>query len=99
MHHLRRTVTGIVAAGMAVLTGGTLAGCGAPAYNYAKDTGDHAYFKVPADWHQVSPQFVAQAQNLLTRSFAGAGRRDAGLVPGVRGRLEPFLGEPARRLG
>lgn len=72
MHHLRRTVTGVLAAGMAVLAAGPLVGCGAPAYSYAKDTGDHAYFKVPADWHRVSPQFVAQAQILLTRSFAGA---------------------------
>ena len=71
MQYLRRTVIGVLAAGMAVLAAGALAGCGAPAYSYAKDTSDHAYFKVPADWHQVSPQFVAQAQNLLTRSFAG----------------------------
>jgi hypothetical protein len=72
MHHLRRAVTGAMAAGLAVLTVSTLAGCGAPAYTYAADKADHAYFKVPAGWHQVSPQFVAQAQNLLNRSFAGA---------------------------
>lgn len=56
---------------MAVLTGGALAGCGAPAYTYAADSTDHAYFKVPSSWHEVSPQFVSQAQSLLTRSFAG----------------------------
>lgn len=71
MHHLRRTVIGTMAAGVAVLAAGLLAGCGAPAYTYAADKADHAYFKVPSGWHQVSPQFVAQAQNLLTKSFAG----------------------------
>lgn len=71
MHHLRRTVIGIMAAGVAVLAAGLLAGCGAPAYTYAADKADHAYFKVPSGWHQVSPQFVAQAQNMLTKSFAG----------------------------
>jgi hypothetical protein len=72
MHHLRRAFLATMAAGLAVVSVGTLAGCGAPAYNYAADKADHAYFKVPSGWHQVSPQFVAQAQNLLTRSFAGA---------------------------
>jgi hypothetical protein len=72
MHHLRRTVTGALAAGMAVLTASSLAGCAAPAYTYAADKADHAYFKVPASWHEVSPQFVSQTQNLLTKSYAGS---------------------------
>jgi hypothetical protein len=71
MHHLRRTVSGILAASMAALAGGALTGCGAPAYNVASDSAEHLYFKVPANWHQVGPQFVAQAQNLLTKSLAG----------------------------
>ena len=95
MHHLRRALLATMAAGLAVVTVGALAGCGAPAYNYAADKADHAYFKVPSGWHQVSPEFVAQAQNLLTRSFAGAAGRRAGLVTGVRGGLQPVLGEPA----
>ena len=74
MHHLRRALLATMAAGLAVVTVGALAGCGAPAYSYAADKADHAYFKVPSGWHQVSPEFVAQAQNLLTRSFAGAAR-------------------------
>lgn len=72
MHHLRRTVIGILAAGLAVLTGGALTACGAPAYSVASDSAEHLYFKVPASWHEVSPQFVSQAQSLLTRSDAGA---------------------------
>jgi len=72
MHHLRRTVIGVLAAGMAVLTASSLAGCAAPAYTYAADKTDHAYFEVPASWHEVSPQFVAQTQNLLTKSYAGS---------------------------
>ena len=72
MHHLRRTVTGVLAAGMAALTASSLAGCAAPAYTYAADKTDHAYFKVPASWHEVSPQFIAQTQNLLTKSYAGS---------------------------
>jgi hypothetical protein len=72
MQHLGRSVIGILAAGMAVLTAGPLAGCGAPAYSVASDTREHLYFKVPASWREVSPQFVSQAQTLLTRSNAGA---------------------------
>ena len=71
MHHFRRTVGCILAASMAALAGGTLTGCGAPAYSIASDSAEHLYFKVPASWHEVGPQFVAQAQNLLTKSLAG----------------------------
>ncbi len=97
MHHLRRALLATMAAGLAVVTVGTLAGCGAPAYNYAADKADHAYFKVPAGWHQVSPEFVAQAQNPCSTRSASAARvgRYAGLVAGVRGRLQPVLAEPA----
>jgi len=49
-----------------------LAGCGAPAFTYAADQTDHAYFKVPASWYQVAPQSLADAQAaLLGRSAAG----------------------------
>jgi hypothetical protein len=73
MGEFRRAVTGVLAAGLAVLTGLALTGCGAPAYVYAADGTDHAYFKVPASWRQVSPQFVTQVQEgLLGKSLAGA---------------------------
>jgi hypothetical protein len=49
-----------------------LAGCGTPAYQYAADKADHAYFKVPASWPQLSPDKVATIQStLLTNSAAG----------------------------
>lgn len=49
-----------------------LAGCGAPAYQYAADSADHAYFKVPTSWQQLSPDKVAAVQSSLTNSAAGA---------------------------
>jgi len=69
MQHLRRTVIGVLAA---VLPLTALAACAAPAYNVASDSSEHLYFKVPASWHEMSPNFVSQAQSLLARSNAGA---------------------------
>lgn len=67
---LRRTGAALAVAGIALLL---LAGCGAPSYTYAADSADHAYFKVPASWSQVSPQKLAEVQNaLLTNSAAGS---------------------------
>jgi hypothetical protein len=66
---LRRTAAAFATAGAALAL---LAGCGAPAYQYAADTADHAYFKVPTTWPQVSPDKVAAIQSsLLTNSAAG----------------------------
>jgi hypothetical protein len=72
MHHLRRSVIRTVTAGLAVLTLGAAAGCSTPDYSVAADSADHLYFKIPTSWHEVSPQFVSQAQSLLTKSEAGA---------------------------
>jgi len=73
MRQLRRTAAGLVATGLALLIGSVLAGCGAPSYVYASDSTDQAYFKVPASWREVSPQFVAETQDsLLGKSLAGA---------------------------
>jgi hypothetical protein len=67
---LRRTAAAFVTAGAALAL---LAGCGAPAYQYAADNADHAYFKVPASWQQLSPDKVATIQStLLTNSAAGS---------------------------
>jgi hypothetical protein len=66
---LLRTAAAI-AAGV-VLT--LVAACGAPAYTYAADTADHAYFKVPSSWQQVDPTKLAEVQNaFLTNSAAGS---------------------------
>jgi hypothetical protein len=66
---LRRTAAAFATAGAALAL---LAGCGAPSFRYAADNADHAYFKVPSSWQQLSPDKVATIQNsLLTNSAAG----------------------------
>lgn len=50
-----------------------LAGCGAPAYTYAADDADHAYFKVPSSWQQVSQKQLSEVQSAyLSNSAAGS---------------------------
>jgi hypothetical protein len=71
MRQLRRSAAALMVAGAAL---GLLAGCGAPAYNYAADRADQAYFKVPSGWHEIDPQALANAQTaLLSKSAAGPG--------------------------
>ncbi len=71
MRQLRRTATAVTAAAAALAMTG-LAGCAAPAYTYAADLSDHAYFKVPSGWQQVNSHSLADAQLvLLSRSAAG----------------------------
>jgi hypothetical protein len=66
---LRRSAAAILSAGAALAL---LAGCGAPAYTYAADNADHAYFKVPTSWQRVDPAKLAQVQSaFLTNSAAG----------------------------
>ena len=70
IRQLRRTAAGVVAAGT-MLAG--LTACAAPSFTYAADTTDQAYFKVPAQWQQVSTQAVATVQQaLLSKSAAGS---------------------------
>jgi hypothetical protein len=67
---LRRTAVAIATTGAALAL---LAGCGAPSYTYAADNADHAYFKVPYNWQQVSASKVAEVQNaFLSNSAAGS---------------------------
>jgi hypothetical protein len=71
MRQLRRTATAMAAVA-AALTATCLAGCAAPAYTFAADTHDHAYFKVPSSWQQVNAHSLADAQEvLLSHSAAG----------------------------
>jgi len=73
MRQHRRSAAGLIATGLAIMIGCALTGCGAPSYVYASDSADQAYFKVPANWHEVNPQFLADTQDsLLTKSLAGA---------------------------
>jgi hypothetical protein len=73
MRQLRRTaLTAAFAAVAAAVAMTCLASCAAPAYTYAADMHDHAYFKVPSSWQQVNPRSLADAQLvLLSRSAAG----------------------------
>lgn len=71
MRQLRRTAVAFGIAAVALTMAGSLAGCAAPAYTYAADSSDHAYFKVPSGWHQVSPHLLADAQLILSKSLAG----------------------------
>jgi hypothetical protein len=68
MGQFRRMATGLVAAGLLAM----VVGCAAPAYNYAADSADKAYFKVPASWQPMNPQVLAITQNSeLANSAAG----------------------------
>jgi hypothetical protein len=42
-----------VAAGVLVLAAALVAGCGAPAYTYVKNSSEHTYVKFPASWHSI----------------------------------------------
>ncbi len=64
-----RTALGLLAAGALLAT---VAGCAAPAYSYVVDSGDGLYFKVPANWPQVSANSIAEVQEALSTSPAGA---------------------------
>jgi hypothetical protein len=72
-----------------------LTACGAPAYTYAIDNNDQAYFKVPSGWPQVSARTVSDFQALLANTGAGtAGGKftwtrayDAGADPSPRALL------------
>jgi hypothetical protein len=67
---LRRTAVAILAIGASLAL---IAGCGAPSYTYAADNADHAYFKVPYSWQQVSATKVTEVQNdFLSNSAAGS---------------------------
>ena len=67
MWQFRRTAAGLVAAGLLA----TVVGC-APAYNYAADSADNAYFKVPAGWQPINPSLLAAIQAAeLANSAAG----------------------------
>ena len=69
MKQLRRTAVAVTLAATALAL---IAGCGAPSFKYAADSADHAYFKVPASWQQVSPDKLAAVQGaLLNNSAAG----------------------------
>lgn len=58
-----------LAAAVALLV--TVTSCAAPAFQYASDNADGAYFKVPSTWPQVSASGVTQVENDLSQGNAG----------------------------
>ncbi len=68
MGQFRRIAAGLVAAGLLA----TVVGCAAPAYNYAADSADNAYFRVPSSWQAMNSQRLAATQaSELSNSAAG----------------------------
>jgi hypothetical protein len=51
-------------AGLALLAVVLVAGCGAPAYTYVKNSGDHTYVKIPASWHLIDQKDLDDAIGL-----------------------------------
>ena len=55
---------GQAVAGLVLLAAVLLAGCGAPAYTYVKNSTDHMYVKIPAGWHSIDQKDLDQAIGL-----------------------------------
>jgi len=68
----RGLIGGLALLAMGVLATVGLSGCGAPAYTYVADSKAGTYYKVPAQWHQIS-------QKDLDAALAAAGGSAAGL--------------------
>jgi hypothetical protein len=59
-----RARQGPAVAGLILLAAVLLAGCGAPAYTYVKNSADHMYVKIPASWHSIDQKDLDQAIGL-----------------------------------
>lgn len=51
-------------AGLLLMASVVLAGCGAPAYTYVKNSADHMYVKIPASWHSIDQDDLQDAIGL-----------------------------------
>jgi hypothetical protein len=51
-------------AGLLLVGAVLLAGCGAPAYTYVKNSADHMYVKIPASWHSIDQDDLDDAIGL-----------------------------------
>jgi hypothetical protein len=51
-------------AGLLLMVAALLAGCGAPAYTYVKNSADHLYVKIPASWHSIDQDDLNDAIGL-----------------------------------
>ena len=59
-----RSRQGPAVAGLVLLAAVLLAGCGAPAYTYVKNSADHMYVKIPASWHSIDQKDLDDAIGL-----------------------------------
>jgi hypothetical protein len=94
---LPRGLTG----GLAFLLMGALAtvalsACGAPGYTYVSDSAAKTYYKVPAQWHQISQHDLNAALTAAGGSGAGVWSTafDAGASPSGSNFLAPSIGKP-----
>ena len=59
-----RVPQGPAVAGLVLCAAVLLAGCGAPAYTYVKNSADHMYVKIPASWHSIDQKDLDKAIGL-----------------------------------
>jgi hypothetical protein len=81
---------------MGVLATVTLSGCGAPAFTYVADSSAGTYYKVPAQWHQISQKDLNAAITASGGSSAGVWSTafDANSAPSANDNDSIDIGEP-----
>ena len=79
----------------ALVTGG-LSACGAPGYTYVADTPAKTYYKVPAQWHEISQKDLDSALKAAGGSSDGIWSTafDAGTAPSGNNFLAPSINKP-----
>jgi hypothetical protein len=92
----RGLVGGLALLAMGVLATVGLSACGAPAYTYVADSKAGTYYKVPAQWHQISQQALNAALTAAGGSSAGMWSTafDAGSSPAGDHFLAPAVSQP-----
>ena len=92
----RRGLTGGLTLLFCVLTIVGLSACGAPAYNYVADDSAGTFYKVPAQWHQLSQKNLDAA--LTAEGLSGEGvwstAFDGASAPSGNDFLAPDLSQP-----
>jgi len=73
-----------------------LSACGAPSYTYVADSAAKAYYKVPAEWHQISQQDLDAALKAAGGSSDGVWSTafDASTAPSGSNFLAPSISKP-----
>jgi hypothetical protein len=81
---------------MCALATVALSACGAPGYTYVSDSSAKTYYKVPAEWHQISQKDLNAALKAAGGSSAGVWSTafDAGIAPSGNNFLAPTINKP-----